>query len=80
MRNLLLPQPLAARAVFDQLAQAELLYTPGRKTGVLPINLNATPDGLVAKGQFLILGPDHSSLHDTMQRTLHLENLHFTRD
>lgn len=80
MRNLLLSDPLDAREVFDQLSQADLLYSPGRETGVLPVNFNSTPDGLVAKGQFLILGPDHQSLHDTMSRTLHQKNLHFTRD
>lgn len=80
MRNLLLPEPLESCAVFDRLAQADLLYTPGKASGVLPVNFNSTPDRLVAKGQFLILGPDHQSLHHTMQQTLHLKNLHFTRD
>ena len=80
MRNLLLSEPMESRNVFDQLSQADLLYTPGRKSGVLPVNFNSTPDGLVAKGQFLILGPNHQSLHETMSRTLHQKNLHFTRD
>lgn len=80
MRNLLLPEPLEAREVFKRLSQAGLLFSPGDERGVLPINFNSTPEGLVAKGQFLVLGPNHESLHATMEETLHLKNLHFTRD
>lgn len=80
MRNLLLREPREARAVIDKLDEAGLLFTPGRDSGVLPLNFNSNPEGLVEKGQFLILGPDHETLHETMAHAVTLKNLTYTRD
>ena len=80
MRNLLLPEPVASTAVFNKLSAAGLLYVPGAPLGVLPVNFNATPDGRVEKGQFLVLGPDHDSTRTTLESILSLDNLQFVRD
>lgn len=80
MRNLLLPEPVPSHVIFDKLSRAGLLYEPGAARGVLPVNFNSTPDGLVAKGQFLMLGPDHLATRDTLTKTLSLEKLRFARD
>ena len=80
MRNLFLDEPLEAAAVFDKLTAAGLLYTPGAPRGVLPVNFNATPDGRVEKGQFLMIGADHDTTRATLEETLALDKLTFTRD
>jgi hypothetical protein len=80
MRNLHLPVPVTAASIFDDLEGAGLLFNPRSPHGVLPINFNTTADALVAKGQFLILGPDHACLRTCMDQLLTNKNLRFTRD
>ena len=80
MRNLDVPSPVEADRIFGDLADSGMLYQPGSPAGVLPINLNTTPRGLVTKGQFLTLGPDHESLQSTMNLVLSNQGRRFTRD
>ena len=55
MRNLRLAEPMSGGELLDVLAGADHLYRPQRDTGVLPVNFNCGADGLVHKGQFLLL-------------------------
>jgi hypothetical protein len=58
MRNLKLTVPLAGSTVLKLLEDHGHLFHSGRQDGILPINFNLTPEGLVEKGQFLCLGPN----------------------
>ncbi|NNC89892.1 MAG: hypothetical protein HKN82_15650 [Akkermansiaceae bacterium] len=80
MRNLLIPDAAGGARIFDDLAEAGLLFVPGATAGVLPINFNLTGERLVCKCQLLFLGPDHRAVDEVVERTLALRDLKFTRD
>ena len=82
MRNLALPQPLAAGAILEILESHDTLYQPGREKGCLPINFNMNQEGDITKGQFLFLGPD---VYDANEQLANLVShpqiaLHYDRD
>jgi len=82
MRNLALPEPLAARAILDILDSQDTLFRPGKTKGCLPTNLNTNKEGKIIKGQFLFLGPD---VYDANQQLADLVSLpeialHYDRD
>lgn len=54
-RNLRLDAPLPGGALLALFARGGYLYRPGAARGVVPVNVNFGPDGLVHKGQFLCL-------------------------
>jgi hypothetical protein len=54
-RNLRLRKPLPGKVLLARFGQRDHLYSPGKERGVLPVNFNFDPDGLVNKGQFLCL-------------------------
>lgn len=56
MRNIRFVPPLKSSAVLKALDRAGLLYRPGAKEGILPINFNTNAEDLVIKGQFLAMG------------------------
>ncbi len=58
MRNLELATPLAGDVLLEKLRTHLELFDPGRTTGILPINFNLDPDGMVRKGQFLAIADD----------------------
>ena len=82
MRNLALPEPLAADGILTLLDSRNTLFQPGRERGCLPINLNMNDKGEITKGQFLFLGPD---VYDANQQLAELVSLpqiglHYDRD
>jgi hypothetical protein len=58
MRNFELSVPLTGDALLDKLRTHGELFDPILRTGILPINFNLNPDGLVLKGQFLAIAPE----------------------
>ncbi|TDU68036.1 hypothetical protein EI77_03153 [Prosthecobacter fusiformis] len=68
MRNLKLSLPLAGSTILKLLEDHRHLFHPDRAGGILPINFNLTPDGLVEKGQFLCLGESTAECHAMLQR------------
>ena len=58
MRNLELARPMSGRSLIERLRRKDELFDPARPQGILPINFNLDPDGLVRKGQFLAIGDD----------------------
>lgn len=68
MRNLKLSIPLAGSTILKLLEDHRHLFHPERAGGILPINFNLTPDGLVEKGQFLCLGETPEECHAMLQR------------
>lgn len=64
MRNLRFDPPVPGRELLASLRRADHLYADGAQGGVLPINFNTDPDGLVRKGQFLCLGVDEQTCLD----------------
>ncbi|GMV91891.1 MAG: hypothetical protein AMXMBFR82_16690 [Candidatus Hydrogenedentota bacterium] len=54
-RNLRLDAPLPGGALLAMFERGGYLYRPGKTRGVVPVNFNFGPDGLVHKGQFLCL-------------------------
>lgn len=64
MRNLRFETPLTGEAVLEMLQNSGDLYIPGQtEAGVLPVNFNFGPDGLVHKGQFLCLAHSIAGSH-----------------
>lgn len=57
MRNLRLQEPMPGFRLLERLDHRGHLFRPSRRDGILPINFNPGPDGLVHKGQFLCLAP-----------------------
>lgn len=82
MRNLALPEPLAANAILDVLDSHEALFKPGATRGCLPINFNIDERGEITKGQFLFLAPDVDDVCDQMAELVALPqiDLHYDRD
>ncbi|MEN3941124.1 hypothetical protein WJU23_07515 [Prosthecobacter sp. SYSU 5D2] len=68
MRNLKLTIPLAGSTILKLLEDHGHLFQPERKDGILPINFNLTPEGLVEKGQFLCLGEDSAGCHAMLRK------------
>ncbi len=58
MRNFELAVPLRGDDLLDKLRTHGELFDAGHRTGILPINFNLDPDGLVLKGQFLAIAPE----------------------
>lgn len=82
MRNLALPEPLAADAILSLLDSQNTLYQPGNERGCLPINLNMNDKGEITKGQFLLLGPDFYDASEQLAELVSLPQigLHYDRD
>lgn len=55
MRNLKFARPSPGSEILTILREHGHLFTGGGAGGILPINFNLTPDGLVEKGQFVCL-------------------------
>lgn len=68
MRNLKLTVPLAGSTILKLLEDHGHLFHPEKNDGILPINFNLTPDGLVEKGQFLCLGEDSAGCQAMLRR------------
>jgi len=64
MQNLRKTEPVSCAEVIDSLDKNGFLYHRGMERGLIPINLNLTPEGLVSKGQYLFIGPDVDSVQD----------------
>lgn len=58
MRNLRFEIPVRSEDLLADLRRAGHLLDGGSDEGVLPVNFNLSPEGTVAKGQFLCIGPD----------------------
>ncbi len=63
MRNLKFTNPIPSEHLLQLLDKAGHLFTGGDEEGILPINFNLEPSGLVAKGQFLCIGDSSESCH-----------------
>jgi hypothetical protein len=73
MRNFELGTSLPGEVLLDRLRTHGELYDPVRRRGILPINFNLDPDGLVRKGQFLAIAaglPECRQLLDTGRHDL----------
>jgi hypothetical protein len=68
MRNLKLVEPVDGASILRFLEEHGHLFHPHRESGILPINFNLTPDGLVEKGQFLCLGETPAACHEMLLR------------
>ncbi len=68
MRNLKLVEPVSGSNILGVLEDHGHLFHPHRENGILPINFNLNPAGLVEKGQFLCLGETSSECHDMLRR------------
>ncbi len=67
-RNLKLARPARGAEILRLLEEHGHLFHPRRENGILPINFNLTPDGLVEKGQFLCLGNSSAACHEMLRR------------
>jgi len=63
LRNLRLARPVTSSALLKILAERDHLFHQGHRSGVLPLNFNFGPDGLVHKGQFICIGDDTEECH-----------------
>ncbi|MCB1232217.1 MAG: hypothetical protein KDN19_18265 [Verrucomicrobiae bacterium] len=64
LRNLRFDQPLTGEALLAMLRRSGDLFVPGEsEVGVLPVNFNFGPDGLIHKGQFLCLAHSPAGSH-----------------
>lgn len=68
MRNIRFFPGKEPPAILEALNREGILFHPGQKRGVLPINLNAADDGTIVKGQFLFLGKDFKETSDLLER------------
>jgi len=68
MRNLKFVEPLQGAAILELLSAHGHLFHPQRENGILPINFNLNPEGLVEKGQFLCLGRTSAECHAMLRR------------
>jgi hypothetical protein len=59
MRNIQFRKSLDGDQLLSLIDNAQVLYRPGKDTGIIPFNLNTDDQGKVIKGQFLCLGDDH---------------------
>ncbi len=68
LRNLRFEQPLTGEALLDLLRRSGDLFVPGEsEVGILPVNFNFGPDGLIHKGQFLCLAHSPAGSHVLLQ-------------
>lgn len=68
MRNLRFAEPLTGRQLLDSLHGSGDLYIPGQsEIGIIPVNFNFGPDGLVNKGQFLCLAHTTTGSHKLLE-------------
>lgn len=64
LRNLRFTEPLEGGELLRRLASTGDLFVPGKtEAGVMPVNFNFGPDGLVHKGQFLCLAHSTAGSH-----------------
>ena len=64
LRNLRFTEPLEGAALLHMLEEGGDLFLPGKtEAGVMPVNFNFGPDGLVHKGQFLCLAHSTAGSH-----------------
>ncbi len=82
MRNLALPESLAASAILEVLDSHGFLFKPGTSRGCLPINFNTDERGEITKGQFLFLAPGVDDVCDQLAELVALPqiDLHYDRD
>ncbi len=71
MRNLELSVPLAGDELLERLRIHDELFDPGRRTGILPLNFNLDPDGLVRKGQFLAIADEPAACREFLSTGRH---------
>lgn len=64
LRNVRFRKSLEGDRLLELLEKPGHLYRHGERSGVLPLNFNFGPDGLVHKGQFLCLGESPEDCHD----------------
>ena len=69
MRNLRFEPAVEPDEILTNLKNAGLLFAPGDKQNVIPINFNAGAGGQASKGQFLCIGPDADAALDLLART-----------
>ena len=58
MRNFELAVPLEGEVLLEKLRTHGELFDPKLRTGILPVNFNLDPAGLVLKGQFLAIADE----------------------
>lgn len=75
MRNVRFTRPYPGEVVLDALSHACLLFQPGIRSGILPINFNLTRDNCVGKGQFLAIGRDVAEVHGLFECVRNLESI-----
>lgn len=64
LRNLRFAEPLTGQEILGSLNKGGDLYIPGKsESGIIPVNFNFGPDGLVHKGQFLCLAHSPAGSH-----------------
>lgn len=63
MRNLKFIEPVEGQRLLDLLDEANHLFKPEASCGILPVNFNLAPSGLVNKGQFLCIGETAAICH-----------------
>lgn len=71
MRNLELARSLPGEMLLEKLREHAELYDGGGRDGVLPVNFNLDPDGLVRKGQFLAIGDDVATCRRLLDTARH---------
>jgi uncharacterized protein (AIM24 family) len=69
MRNLRFEPAVEPDEILTNLKHAGLLFAPGDKQNVIPINFNTGAGGQASKGQFLCIGPDADAALDLLART-----------
>jgi hypothetical protein len=72
MRNLKFSSAVESSIILQAMKKRDLLFLPGRREGILPINLNLNEEGQAIKGQFLCLG---ESFDDTMKLLDHVRDV-----
>ena len=82
MRNLALPDAMAAGDLLDLLGRAAHLFSPGDASGCVPVNFNIDAEGRVVKGQFLFLGAGMEEVATQLGDLVALPeiDLHYDRD
>lgn len=68
LRNLRLRRPLSGAGLLERLQRDGDLFSPDRRSGVLPVNFNFGTEGLVHKGQFLCLGDQPDECRRLIER------------
>lgn len=63
LRNLRLRIPISSTELLQMFERPGHLFHPGRRAGIIPLNLNYGSDDLVHKGQFLCIGQTTEECH-----------------